>query len=60
MPDLVSELRTHFSAVASKVAIEFKLKEVAVKEVKSKDTVWRVLPEAWVSHTLLHRVQIGS
>lgn len=47
--DLVSFLRDHFEKVASKGAIEAKLKEVAVREGKSKDSAWRVKPEFWIA-----------
>ena len=47
--DLVSQLRGHFDSVTSKAAIEAKIKEVAVREGKAKDSQWRVRPEAWVS-----------
>lgn len=47
--DLVSQLRAHFETVSSKGAIELKIKEVAVREGKSKEKRWRVKPEAWVS-----------
>ena len=46
--DLVSELRGKFEGVATKVAIDAKLKEVATRGGKTKDSAWRVLPEAWV------------
>ena len=51
--DLVSQLKAHFENVASKAAIEAKIKEVAVRQGKTKDSQWRVLPEAWVSASLL-------
>lgn len=50
--DLVSQLRAHFETVSSKGAIEVKIKEVAVREGKSKEKRWRVKPEAWVSEDL--------
>jgi hypothetical protein len=34
------------------VAIEYKVREVAVKQGKGKEKVWRVLPEAWVSQAV--------
>lgn len=52
MSDMISDLKTHFDSVASKVAIEFKVREVAVKQGKGKEKVWRVLPEAWVSRSV--------
>ena len=47
--DLVSQLREKFEGVASKVAIDAKLREVAVRVGKTKDSQWKVHPEAWVS-----------
>lgn len=47
--DLISQLRAHFETVSSKGAIELKIKEVAVREGKSKEKRWRVKAEAWVS-----------
>lgn len=47
--DLVSFLRDQFEKVASKGAIEARLKEVAVREGKSKDSAWRVKPEFWTA-----------
>jgi hypothetical protein len=47
--DLVSELRGQFEKVATKAAIEAKVREVAVREGKSKDSQWRVKAEAWMS-----------
>lgn len=47
--DLIAKLKTHFQGVTTKSAIEFKLKEVAVREGRKVDSTWRVLPEAWVS-----------
>ncbi|ORX36523.1 hypothetical protein BD324DRAFT_629227 [Kockovaella imperatae] len=49
--DLISQLRERFEGFATKAAIEAKLKVVAVREGKSKDSPWKVLPEAWVSAT---------
>lgn len=46
--DLVSQLKAHFDAVTSKAAIEAKIREVAARQGKAKDSQWRVLPEAWV------------
>lgn len=45
--DIVSQLKAHFEGVASKAAIELKLKEVASRQGKSKESAWRVTPEAW-------------
>ena len=47
--DIVSQLKAHFEGVASKAAIELKLKEVASRQGKSKESAWSVTPEAWVS-----------
>jgi len=47
--DLISELRGHFEAVTSKAAIEAKVKEVAVRHGKAKDSQWKVKPEAWAA-----------
>lgn len=47
--DLVSQLRQHFETVTSKAAIEAKIREVAVREGKTKDSKWKVKTEAWVS-----------
>lgn len=47
--DLVSQLRQHFESVTSKAAIEAKIKEVAFREGKTKDSKWKVKAEAWVS-----------
>ncbi len=52
--DLVSFLRDQFEKVASKGAIEAKLKEVAVREGKSKDIAWRVKPEFWTAAGCLY------
>ncbi len=46
--DLISQLKAHFDTVTSKAAIEAKLKEVALRQGKTKDSQWRVKPEAWV------------
>jgi len=46
--DLVSELRNHFDTV-TKAAIEAKIREVASREGKGKDSRWRVKNEAWTS-----------
>jgi hypothetical protein len=51
--DLIKKLQMHFQGVTTKSAIEFKLKEVAVREGRKVDSAWRVLPEAWVSDCLL-------
>jgi chromatin assembly factor 1 subunit A len=47
-PDLVSQLRQQFENITSKAAIEAKVKEVAFREGKTKDSQWKVKPEAWV------------
>ncbi|EIW66562.1 hypothetical protein TREMEDRAFT_34970, partial [Tremella mesenterica DSM 1558] len=49
--DLVSQLKAHFGDTTTKAAIEHKVKEVAVREGKTKDSKWRVRSEAWVSST---------
>ncbi|WWC68642.1 uncharacterized protein I206_102573 [Kwoniella pini CBS 10737] len=48
-PDLVSQLRERFENIATKAAIEAKLKEVAVREGKTKDSQWKVKAEAWIA-----------
>ncbi|KAK8861567.1 hypothetical protein IAR55_002389 [Kwoniella newhampshirensis] len=47
--DLVSQLRDHFEGVASKAAIEAKIKEVAVREGKTKESQWKVRADAWLA-----------
>ncbi|KAK4683398.1 hypothetical protein P7C73_g6875, partial [Tremellales sp. Uapishka_1] len=47
--DLVSQLRDHFEKVSTKAAIEAKIKEVATRQGKAKDSQWKVRPEAWVA-----------
>lgn len=47
--DLVSQLRQHFESVSSKAAIEAKIREVAFREGKTKDSKWKVKSEAWVA-----------
>ncbi|ORY24369.1 hypothetical protein BCR39DRAFT_546875 [Naematelia encephala] len=49
--DLISQLKAHFDTVTSKAAIEAKIKEVATREGKAKDSRWKVKAEAWVSAT---------
>jgi hypothetical protein len=51
-PDLVAQLRQQFEAITTKAAIEAKVKEVAVREGKTKDSQWKVKTEAWVSQTI--------
>jgi hypothetical protein len=51
-PDLISQLRQHFENITSKAAIEAKVKEVAFREGKAKDSQWKVKPEAWVNFCL--------
>lgn len=53
--DLVSQLKAHFEGVASKAAIEVKLKEVASRQGKSKESAWKVTDEAWVCLSLHQR-----
>ncbi|WWC96983.1 hypothetical protein V866_003860 [Kwoniella sp. B9012] len=48
-PDLISQLRERFENVTTKVAIEAKLREVAVKEGKGKESQWKVKSEAWTA-----------
>nr|XP_018264705.1 uncharacterized protein I303_02882 [Kwoniella dejecticola CBS 10117]OBR86863.1 hypothetical protein I303_02882 [Kwoniella dejecticola CBS 10117] len=48
-PDLVSQLRERFENIATKAAIEAKLKEVAIREGKTKDSQWKVKADAWIS-----------
>lgn len=50
-PDLVSQLRQQFENITSKAAIEAKVKEVAFREGKTKDSQWKVKPEAWVGRS---------
>ena len=47
--DLISELRNVFETVTSKAAIEAKVREVAVRQGKAKDSQWKVRPEAWAA-----------
>jgi hypothetical protein len=47
--DLISQLRAHFETVSTKGAIEAKVKEVAVRNGKAKDSKWEVKPEAWAA-----------
>jgi hypothetical protein len=47
--DLVSQLKAHFDNVTSKTAIETKIREVATREGKAKDSRWTVRPEAWAA-----------
>jgi chromatin assembly factor 1 subunit A len=50
-PDLVAQLRRQFDeTITSKAAIEAKVKEVAIREGKTKGCQWKVKPEAWVSN----------
>jgi hypothetical protein len=44
--DLVSELRSHFDTT-TKAAIEAKIREVASREGKGKESRWRVKADAW-------------
>lgn len=45
--DLTSTLREKFDKVATKAAIEAKIREVATREGRTKDSAWRVKAEAW-------------
>jgi hypothetical protein len=48
-PDLVAQLRREFDeSITSKAAIEAKVKEVAVREGRTKDSQWKVRQDAWV------------
>jgi hypothetical protein len=49
LSDLISHLKIRFDKVTTKAAIEAKIREVAVREGKSKDSEWKVKPEAWSS-----------
>lgn len=49
LKDMITFLREKFDGVATKVSIENELKESAVREGRSKDSVWRVYREAWVN-----------
>ncbi|GMK55693.1 hypothetical protein CspeluHIS016_0207490 [Cutaneotrichosporon spelunceum] len=49
LTDLISHLKIRFDKVTTKAAIEAKIREVAVREGKSKDSEWRVKPEAWAA-----------
>lgn len=45
--DLTSVLRERFDKITTKAAIEAKIREVAIREGKGKDSPWRVKAEAW-------------
>lgn len=45
--DLIATLRERFDKVTTKVAIEAKIREVAIREGRTKDSAWRVKAEAW-------------
>ncbi|CAK9781242.1 hypothetical protein CC85DRAFT_286041 [Cutaneotrichosporon oleaginosum] len=63
MTDLVSHLKIRFDKVTTKAAIEAKIREVAVREGKSKDSAWKVKPEAWAAAGVtppMRGVQNGS
>lgn len=49
LKDMITFLREKFDGVATKISIENELKESAVREGRSKESVWRVYREAWVS-----------
>ncbi|BEI85303.1 hypothetical protein CcaverHIS002_0507040 [Cutaneotrichosporon cavernicola] len=49
LTDLISLLKIRFDKVTTKAAIEAKIREVAVREGKSKDSEWKVKPEAWTA-----------
>lgn len=47
LTDLISHLKIRFDKVTTKAAIEAKIREVAIREGKSKDSAWKVKSEAW-------------
>lgn len=47
LTDLISHLKIRFDKATTKAAIEAKIREVAVREGKSKDSAWKVKSEAW-------------
>lgn len=51
LSDLISSLKSHFDST-TKAAIEAKVREVAVRDGKGKDSQWRVKAEAWVAEGL--------
>lgn len=53
-PVLVAQLHQKFEAVTTKAAIEAKVKEVALREGRTKDSRWQVKHEAWVSSVEIH------
>jgi chromatin assembly factor 1 subunit A len=48
-PVLVAQLHQQFEAVTTKAAIEAKVKEVALRAGRTKDSQWKVKHGAWVS-----------
>ncbi|KAL1406406.1 hypothetical protein Q8F55_008105 [Vanrija albida] len=51
LSDLISSLKSHFDST-TKAAIEAKIREVAVRDGKGKDSQWRVKAEAWAAEGL--------
>ncbi|KIR55385.1 hypothetical protein I315_01971 [Cryptococcus gattii Ru294] len=49
LKDMITFLREKFDGVATKISIENELKESAVREGRSKESVWRVYREAWIA-----------
>nr|KIR86925.1 hypothetical protein I308_02614 [Cryptococcus tetragattii IND107] len=49
LKDMITVLREKFDGVATKISIENELKESAVREGRSKESVWRVYREAWIA-----------
>lgn len=47
LTDLISHLKIRFDKVTTKAAIEAKIREVATREGKGKDSPWKVKREAW-------------
>ncbi|AAW42090.2 expressed protein [Cryptococcus deneoformans JEC21] len=60
LKDMITFLREKFDGVATKVSIENELKESAVREGRSKDSVWRVYREAWIAAGLEPAVSAPS
>nr|KIR48044.1 hypothetical protein I312_02558 [Cryptococcus bacillisporus CA1280] len=49
LKDMITFLREKFDGVATKISIENELRESAVREGRSKESVWRVYREAWIA-----------
>ena len=58
--DLVSQLKAHFDTVTSKAAIEAKIKEVASRVGRARDSRWKVLPQAWVGFSPAYRCRTAD